>query len=130
MPVRWRPIALVLEAGSLGLVGVAIVWLSLAVVDRQGDPHGYVFLFGSITLVALCAVALIGAVGLVLWSRTGRDTPLIAYDVFAILVAAQFVPSALDGVTESGVVPVIVLGGFVLITAAAAVAVYRTRTLP
>ena len=88
----WRRVGLLLQSPSLAAVGVAIAALAFTVVgrDRADDVHGYGFLFGSIFLAALSVIGLIGVFGLALWWRTGRDTPVIAYDVFVLLFAAQF----------------------------------------
>jgi hypothetical protein len=133
--LTWRRVGLLLQTASLAGVGAAIAALSGVVFGRGGseDPHGYGLFFGSIYLAALVAIALIGVLGLARWWRTGRDTPLIAYDVFVLLLAAQFVPPALDEINEAPVVgldvltPWVILAAFLVLTIAAALAVYNSR---
>ena len=133
--LTWRRVGLLLQSPSLAAVGVAIAALAFIVVgrDRADDVHGYGFLFGSIFLAALSVIGLIGVFGLALWWRTGRDTPVIAYDVFVLLFAAQFLQPALDELQEARkmdlavLAPLVILIGFLVLTAAAALAVYRSR---
>ena len=133
-----RRVGLLLQSASLAAVGLAIVILAVIVFgrDRADDIHGYGLLFGSIFLAALSAIGLIGVFGLVLWWRTGRDTPVIAYDVFVLLFAAQFLQPAFDELQDARKVdlavlaPWVILIGFLVLTFSAALVVYRTRPAP
>ena len=135
LPATWRRIGLVLELASITcvvFVVLGVAWITLRyrpdpdVIDDLGPWIAWVF------VGPLVPVVIVGIVGLVRWWQSGRDTPIIAYGVFAILVVAPLVPSAFAASAEvasdpRAVVAMLAPTLFVLVTGAATFAVYRSR---
>jgi hypothetical protein len=106
-----RRATLVAQAASLVLLtaGIFGLWFSIANAPDSGfEGRGWAVVFGSMGLVVLTALLVLGAVGLWRWSSRGFRKPLVYYDIVGVVIGFSLLRGAFE--EPEAINPVVVLG--------------------